>query len=226
MRQRLAIVMILLVLGIGVVLVWRSVGADDDALVAAQVVDVDALALPVVGFQAVDGKYDWRFPADFGPHPDFQREQWQLITNDNCAVALNIQFERVSLLPDALMPDRESAWAAQSTVIGQATIRHNGDVVVDHTLTSRVAIGLAGATAEQVWVEDWVLNFADNTLVIRNRDGVLTGDLTFDDPRDPMMDESWYSYQRPAELRGQLSADETTTFICAVTLLHRFGSVS
>ncbi len=226
MKQRLMIGVVLVLVGIGGVLVWQSLQANEDTQVAAQVINAEDLGLSAVGFMAVDGKYDWSFPDDFGPHPNFQREQWQISSVADCPIQLTLTFERLSLLPEQLMPSRDSAWTTQSIFSAQATIRHDDNVELETALISRGALGLVGATDQRVWVEDWVLDFADNTLFIRSDSLVLSGDLLFEDPRDPMIDDTWYSYQRPAEMRGQLITDENIAFTCAMLLVHRFGSTA
>lgn len=224
MKQRLGLVAIVVLVVVGGWLVWDALQTDEEVLVSAQIVDPDALALPVVGFRTVAGGYQWSFPDDLGPHPDFQREQWILTTTDECAIQIDVRFERLSLLPAQLMPPRESEWSTQSTFTAQAILRRSGDTLLNEALTTRAALDLAGADADQVWVEDWVLDFAENVLAISSNDVTLTGTLIFADPRDLSNDEAWYSYEHPAELRSQLVADENTAFTCDVVLMHRFGS--
>ncbi len=226
MKQRFIVLGIILMILGGVLLVWLSIENNTNTKVgSASALSIDELALPSIGFQKVDGERAWRFPEDFGPHPDFQREQWHLRSEDGCPINIDILLERVSVVPPQFAPMRRSNWATQSIFTAHAVLQQAETILLDHVLTSRGANNLAAASLEQVWVENWVLDFVENSLNIQEGNVVLKGELVFGNPQEPMADDLWYSYQRPIAFSGQLiTQDADTKFDCNMVLLHRFGS--
>lgn len=226
MQRGLLAGIVLVVIIIGGVLVWQSVEENDEGIVAGQQINPDDFILPGVGFRTVGDTYDWVFPDDFGPHPDFQREQWQLSNNGDCPLNINIMLDRVSTVPEFLLPERESEWVAASVFTGDVAIDRGNNTLLEGFAVSRDAIALAGATDERIWIEDWELHLSNQTLYIQVDGVVLQADLVFGDPQNQAQETDWYSYQRPVEMTGQVSDDTTTNFSCDMMLLHRFGSAS
>ena len=102
------------------------------------------------------------FPADLGPHEDFQMEWWYYTGNLTAETGehfgYQLTFFRRALVPPAGRVDRASAWAADQVYMAHFAIT---DVAggTHHAFErfSRGAAGLAGAQAEpfRVWLEDW-----------------------------------------------------------------------
>lgn len=112
------------------------------------------------GFARADRKRAFTFPADHGPHPEFQTEWWyytgNLDTSDGRHFGYQLTFFRRAIAPVA--PSRTSDWATNQIYFAHFAIT---DVKAnDHFSTerfSRGAAGLAGATGEpyRIWLEDW-----------------------------------------------------------------------
>lgn len=217
MRRYIWIAILLGIIAAGGVLVVLALDEPELELFEANVISSD-LEVPSVGFTQVAGDYEWEFPRDFGPHPDFQREQWEIQSADGCEVEFSILFDRASFVPEIFAPDRESAWAMDSIVAGRLTIND-----VESELSSRVAIDLAGADENRVWLEDWEFDWVEGTLVVSGESGDLNLMLTFGEPENAGVDGEWYAYSRVGEASGNITAREASSEItCPVNMTHRF----
>lgn len=114
------------------------------------------------GFTRADGSHTWNFPADYGPHPDYQTEWWyytgNLQTRDGRRFGYQLTFFRQGLTPPENVEERDSLWATNQVYMGHfaisniATQEHRG-----FERFARGAAGLAGTQSEpfQVWLENW-----------------------------------------------------------------------
>ena len=114
------------------------------------------------GFVRADGSHTWNFPADYGPHPEYQTEWWyytgNLQTSNGRRFGYQLTFFRRGLLPPENTKERASRWATNQVYMGHFAIsditaqEHQG---FEHF--SRGAAGLAGTQSEpfQVWLENW-----------------------------------------------------------------------
>ncbi|MCG8461064.1 MAG: hypothetical protein MI919_32675 [Holophagales bacterium] len=116
----------------------------------------------IEGFARADGPRTFRFPADHGPHPDFQTEWWYLTGHLEGAAGERFGFQW-TLFRRALaarMEIRPSAWARRQLYLAHFTLSDLGARRF-HSFErlSRQGPGLAGARAEpfRVWIEDWSL---------------------------------------------------------------------
>jgi len=78
MKRLFFIGIILVLAGLGVV--WmrgNSATQPEAAFSTNRVAEVNTS----VGFTRADGSHAWDFPADFGPHPDYQTEWWYYTGN-------------------------------------------------------------------------------------------------------------------------------------------------
>lgn len=140
----------------------------------------------ITGFARAFEPRPFSFPADHGPHLDYQTEWWyytgNLTTANGDHVGYQLTFFRRGLSPTA--PARASTFATNQLYFAHFAITDVGGG--DHTAFerfSRGAAGLAGASGEpfQVWLEDWraeALDVAGNTIRLVARDGGLALDLT------------------------------------------------
>lgn len=108
----------------------------------------------------------WRFPADFGAHPDHRTEWWYYTGNleTEAGRAFGYQFTifRQALVPEAPPEQgsrgRGSAWRTPQVYSAHFTV---SDIATDTFLQeerfARGALGLAGAEADPyaVWLNDW-----------------------------------------------------------------------
>ncbi|HEX9114876.1 MAG TPA: lipocalin-like domain-containing protein [Anaerolineae bacterium] len=124
------------------------------------------------GFARADGPKPLSFPADYGPHDDYQTEWWyytgNLTTADGQHFGYQLTFFRRALLPPAERSPRAADWAA-----GQVYLAHLAltDVAGKHHYVyqrlERGAAGLAGATAQpyRVWLDSWSVSGAEDAPV-------------------------------------------------------------
>ena len=112
------------------------------------------------GFARALEPLHWRFPADFGPHPDYQTEWWYTTGNlaDASGRPFGFQFTifRQALAPGAA--DGSSPWRTPQVMSAHVTVSDitSGRFYAEERF-SRASQGLAGASAEplQVWLQDW-----------------------------------------------------------------------
>jgi predicted secreted hydrolase len=142
------------------VLIWLG-GPADSLGAQAPLVLIEGEADPVEYARAYEPR-DFSFPADHGPHFDFQTEWWYFTGNlendDGDHFGYQLTFFRRGLSPEA--PDRASAFATSQVYFAHLAITDvPGGAHHEAERFSRGAAGLAGAnsTPFQVWLEDWRL---------------------------------------------------------------------
>ena len=183
--------------------------------------------LPNLGFAQVVGDYEWDFPTDYAPHPDYQREEWIFATNSACTYELNLSLRSLKILSDNLAVERESAWAFAQVMTAELRFAENSELIVADVLDSRVTQALAGANEERVWIESWVFDYPNQNFTITGRALEAEFILTLTNPEPQPTSEEWYAYKQVGELNGTLSiAGEIYEFACGVTFTHRFGVAS
>ncbi len=140
------------------------------------------------------------FPADHGPHPDYQTEWWyytgNLDTADGRHFGYQLTFFRRAITPT--METRASDWATNQIYFAHFALT---DVSANrHTASerfSRGAAGLAGAQSApfRVWLENWSvesLNADGSTVRLRASDtpfgqGEMALDLTLASAKPPAL---------------------------------------
>lgn len=145
--------------------VWPKVPAPLRASVvgAAAPADVSGFARaegPVLS--RVEGAMPLAFPADHGPHNDFQTEWWyttgNLTADTGEHFGYQLTFFRRALTPPDGRAQRTSAWAADQVYMAHFAITDvSGGVHSSFERLTRGAAGLAGAQTApfRVWLEDW-----------------------------------------------------------------------
>lgn len=116
--------------------------------------------VPESGFARALAPRSFRFPADHGPHPEYQTEWWyftgNLETSEGRRFGYQLTFFRMALAPGA--PPRSSAWATNQAYMAHFALTDvAGKRFTFAERFSRAALGLAGAggTPLAVWLEDW-----------------------------------------------------------------------
>ncbi len=119
------------------------------------------------GFVRAFTPRDWRFPADFGAHPEYRTEWWyytgNLESDDGRPFGYQLTIFRQALAPAApevsAAPDPAgSRWRTPQVFSAHFTV---SDIATDTFLQeerfARGALGLAGAEADPyaVWLNDW-----------------------------------------------------------------------
>jgi predicted secreted hydrolase len=122
---------------------------------------LDASAVDVTDFARAIAPYNWQFPEDFGPHPDFQTEWWyytgNIATDEGRRFGYQFTIFRRAITPDENATDSE--WRTNQIYLAHFTVANIGDDQFWHEQRlSRGSAGLAGATIDpryRVWVEEW-----------------------------------------------------------------------
>ena len=167
------------------------------------------------GYLRVEGPTDLIFPADQGPHPDYQTEWWyytgNLVTDGGQGFGYQLTFFRRALAPPQLRTERESAWATNQVYMAHLAFT---DVVGgNHQAYERFARGAAGlsgaqAAPYQVWLEDWRVeevepgvtrlraaqeSLALDLVLIDRKGPILQGDRGYS-PKGPQLGNASYYY--------------------------------
>lgn len=127
------------------------------------------------------------FPADHGPHPEFQTEWWYftgtLADEAGRELGYQLTFFRRALAYQA--PTLDSAWSARDVFMAHFTLADAAnDTFEAHERFERGALGLAGASAAPfgVWLRDWRLDIQDDG---RMRLRAAEGDLALELDLEP-----------------------------------------
>src|SRR5680860_502081 len=156
-RVRLMICGLLIVL---VALSLRVLFMDRDSAPPVHENDLAGALGGGAGYAQADRERRFRFPADFGPHPDFRHEWWYFTGNLQAADGRRFGYE-LTLFRIALSPVRtpgKSAWRTNQLYTAHLALTdRQGQRFEFHERFSRGAMGLAGAWAApfRVWLEDW-----------------------------------------------------------------------
>lgn len=124
---------------------------------------LDVPAMDASGYARAIDPWDWSFPADHGPHPDFQTEWWyytgNVKTEDGRHFGYQFTIFRRAITPQDNSTDSE--WRTDQVYMAHFTISDiEGETFYHDQRFSRGGAGLAGATADpryRVWLEDWVI---------------------------------------------------------------------
>ncbi len=178
---------------IGAVLAWalwpRDPGTPQASLVAA------AVPASSAGYAHATPGRSLVFPADYGPHDDFQTEWWYYTGNltaaDGRHFGYQLTFFRRALQPPAQRVARSSAWATDQVYLADFALT---DVAGNrHDVFERLergAAGLAGAQASpyHVWLDDWsVTEGQDGQVLLRAAAGDVAVELNLRDLKAPVL---------------------------------------
>jgi predicted secreted hydrolase len=167
-----------------------------------------AAAADVAGFARASGPIPLRFPADSGPHHDYQTEWWyytgNLATADGRHFGYQFTIFRRAVLPPTERVTRASGWAAEQIYMGHFALTDvAGGRFRAFERFARGAAGLAGAQAEpyQVWLEDWqaaAIPGRPGVTRVQARAGDVGIDLTLTDAKGPVLQgDRGYSQKGP-----------------------------
>jgi predicted secreted hydrolase len=153
----------------------------------------------LMNYARADGPRPLTFPADHGPHNDFQTEWWyytgNLQTSDGRHFGYQLTFFRRALVPPAQRVKRESGWATDQAYMAHFALTDVATNVAGKRFQSserlsRGAAGLAGAQAEPfgVWLEDWrVEQVGPKVYRLFAAQKDITLDLTLSDRKGPIL---------------------------------------
>lgn len=163
-------------------------------------------AADIGGFARATGPRPFSFPADFGPHPDYQTEWWYYTGNldgpDDRHFGYQLTIFRRAAEAPTERQQRASDWSTEQIYMGHFALTDvAGERFRSFERFSRGAAGLAGAQAEpyQVWLEDWqVEELAPGVTRLIAAEGDVSVDLTLTDTKGPVLQgDRGYSQKGP-----------------------------
>jgi predicted secreted hydrolase len=141
------------------------------------------------GFARAMGPRAFSFPADHGPHPQFRSEWWYL-TGQLHAAERRFGYQ-LTIFRQALAPEvaaRESAWATRQVFMGHLAITdERGRRFLAFERLAREGLGLGGADAGRVWVEDWSMRPTFPMELVAGEPGQVSLALSVDAGRGPIL---------------------------------------
>ena len=158
------------------------------------------------GFARATGPQPLTFPADYGPHPDYQTEWWYYTGNLDDADGHHFGYQftifRRAALPPDQRADRASDWTADQIYMGHFALTDvAGQNYQAFEHLARGGAGLAGAQAEpyKVWLEDWqVEEISPGVTRLQAAAGDVAIDLTLTDLKGPVLHgDHGYSQKGP-----------------------------
>jgi predicted secreted hydrolase len=176
------------------------------------------------GYLRAEGPADLKFPADHGPHSDYQTEWWyytgNLVTAGGGRFGYQLTFFRRALVPPPARAERESAWAADQVYMAHFALTDvGGGRYHAFERFARGAAGLAGAQASpySVWLEDWQVEEVEPGVVrLHTAQEDLALDLTLTDRKGPIpQGDRGYSRKGPGN----------ASYYYSLTRLETSGSV-
>lgn len=230
MTRRIFLLLALVACAIIAFFLFRP-GAPEPAPAAAAVSAPEIDPALAQGFARATGPRELTFPADHGPHPDYQTEWWyytgNLLTPDGRHFGYQLTFFRRALLPETFAPQRESGWATAQAYMAHFALSDTASQT-QHAFErlGRGAAGLAGAQAApyHVWLEDWeVIETGPASYRLRAQAESETGqpiaiDLELNDVRGPVLQGDQGYSQKGAD-PGQAS------YYYSLTRLESNGTV-
>ncbi len=148
------------------------------------------------GFSRAIDPREWRFPQDFGAHPDFQTEWWYYTGNvaadDGRRFGYQFTIFRRALTPQSVESDSE--WRSNQLYMAHFAVTDvTGDAFYHDERFSSAGAGLAGAEVEpdyRVWLTDWQvtgMNADDTQTQITAATDQVGVDLTLDQTKLPSL---------------------------------------
>ncbi len=170
-------------------------------------VSLSTASPPEAAFARASGPKTLEFPADQGPHPDYQTEWWyytgNLETPDGRHFGYELTFFRRALLPATEQTPRTSDWATTQVYMAHFALTDvpDGQFRAFQQI-ERGAAGLAGAQGGaqyRVWVDDWsVEETAPGHYHLQASQNGLSIDLTLADAKGPVLQgDQGYSQKGP-----------------------------
>lgn len=191
MNRRMAILIPIALVSI-VLAGWALTRPPARAEIDAELVGLQADATSA-GFAQALAPRELKFPADHGPHPEYQTEWWyytgNLETGTGRHFGYQLTFFRRALTPTA--PDRPSAWRTNQVYMAHFAVTDvAGGRFYNFERFSRGAAGLAGASGApyHIWLENWSAEAVGADLVqLRAAEGDIEIELRLQPLKPPAL---------------------------------------
>jgi predicted secreted hydrolase len=195
------------------------------------------------GFRRALAPRPFVFPADAGPHPDFQTEWWYYTGNlegeHGRSWGYQLTFFRRGLKPGRY--SGQNPWASHQIWFAHLALSDlTARKFSAYERWSSGALGLAGADTQRVWIENWEARGEGNEIVLRAREADLSLDLRLK-PLKPVVthgrqglsqkgtqagNASYYYSQTRLKTEGQLRRGQTQFQVRGLSWLDREWSTS
>ncbi|HVO41522.1 MAG TPA: lipocalin-like domain-containing protein, partial [Aggregatilineales bacterium] len=202
----------------------------------------------IAGFARAYQVRDFKFPQDYGAHPDFQTEWWYYTGNLADSAGRLFGFEltifRRAVAP--ALPERQSDWATNQIYFADFAL---SDIADSRFYTkqrfSRGAAGLAGAEVDprvHIWINDWSMTAQDaaaSVMRLKAADDPIAIDLTTTQTKPPTLEgdrglsakstepgnASYYYSLTHLLTQGTLTVSGTTFTVTGTTWMdHEFST--
>jgi predicted secreted hydrolase len=134
----------------------------------ASLVAAAAYGSDTAGFARATSPRPFSFPADYGPHDDYQTEWWYYTGNLKATTGehfgYQLTFFRRALVAPSERVARTSAWGTDQAYMAHFALTDvTGGKHYSYEKLARGAAGLAGAQAApyRVWLDDWSVSTPD-----------------------------------------------------------------
>lgn len=199
----------------------------------------------ISGFKRVQMPRDFKFPKDFGPHPEYQTEWWYYTGNlaDSSGRNFGYQLTFFRRALSSYEVDRESEWASNQIYFAHFALSdiENGEFYSSERW-SRSALGLAGAETMpfRVWIDDWSVQGEGKSFKLKATDGsisinlllkpakpvVLQGDKGLSQKSQEPGNASYYFSQTRVDTSGRVIIDGQEFEVRGLSWLDREWSTS
>lgn len=176
------------------------------------------------GFKRALEVRDFEFPADLGPHSEYQTEWWyytgNLTDSSGRRFGYQLTFFRRGLSPGE--PERESRWASNQVYFAHFALSDiDGSEFHAFERWSRGSLGLAGARVEpyRVWVGEWSAGQEGESVILRAGDGPVAVALELT-PLKPAV------FHGAGGLSQKSGEPGNASYYFSETRLHTTGTVS
>ena len=144
------------------------------------------------GFKRVQMPREFKFPQDFGSHPEYQTEWWYYTGNLTDPSGRDFGYQ-LTFFRRALSPHerkRESNWAANQIYFAHFALTdiENGKFYSSERW-SRGAMGLGGAQSApfRVWIDNWSVEGDGNNFKLKAANGSISIDLSLKPVKPPVL---------------------------------------
>ncbi len=197
------------------------------------------------GFKRANELREFKFPKDFGPHPEFQTEWWyytgNLSSKDGRDFGYQLTFFRRALSPDEI--ERESNWGTNQIYFAHFALADiNSGKFYSSERWSRGAAGLAGSQSDpfRAWIDNWSISGDEKKIELKAIDGtvsielnlesmkpiVLQGDKGLSQKSSEVGNASYYFSQTRINSSGTIVVDGQKFEVTGLSWLDREWSTS